>query len=167
MLCHRWDPQDAPAPRLRRYESELLGSLREGAKTLCDVGWIRERAASYELSCAWWDVVEYARKALVTGAMMLFPQGSALQLIVELAHIPPNIAGITFLSFGNGAPDVFARAAETLHPSPWGVHRRAKCDLRRSEAASTVVLYALLPSALGPGSNSGPTSVGRRSQENA
>ena len=84
MLRHgqRWNPRDAPAARLRHYETQLLESLREGVRALSDVGWIRTRAASYELSCAWWDVVEYARKALVTGALMLFPQGSAVQLVI-------------------------------------------------------------------------------------
>ena len=34
-----------------------------------------------------------------------------LQIIVDVLHINPNIAGVTFLSFGNGAPDVFAALA--------------------------------------------------------
>ena len=31
-----------------------------------------------------------------------------LEHIVEFFNVPPSIAGITFLSFGNGAPDVFS-----------------------------------------------------------
>lgn len=111
----RWDPQDAPAARLRHYESELLGSLREGAKTLRDVGWIRERAASYELSCAWWDVVEYARKALVTGAMMLFPQGSALQLIVGVLILVGFLASLVRLEpYKAYADDVLAIVSQVV-----------------------------------------------------
>lgn len=34
-----------------------------------------------------------------------------LQATVERFHVSPNIAGITFLSFGNGSPDVFSNLA--------------------------------------------------------
>lgn len=34
-----------------------------------------------------------------------------LQVIVEKYRIPPDIAGVTFLSFGNGSPDVFSNIA--------------------------------------------------------
>lgn len=58
MLRHKkqWDPRDAPTGRLRHYESELLGSLNEGMHALRDVRWVQERAAMYELRCAWFDV---------------------------------------------------------------------------------------------------------------
>ena len=34
-----------------------------------------------------------------------------LQSLVVLLHVPSNLAGITFLAFGNGAPDVFSAIA--------------------------------------------------------
>lgn len=42
----------------------------------------------------------------------------ALQVIVEKYRIPPDIAGVTFLSFGNGSPDVFSNIAAFSLSSP-------------------------------------------------
>ncbi|RLN80575.1 hypothetical protein BBJ28_00000172 [Nothophytophthora sp. Chile5] len=41
-----------------------------------------------------------------------------LQAIVEKYHIPPDVAGVTFLSFGNGSPDVFSNIAAFATPTP-------------------------------------------------
>ncbi|CAI5743427.1 unnamed protein product [Hyaloperonospora brassicae] len=41
-----------------------------------------------------------------------------LQAIVEKYHIPPHVAGVTFLSFGNGSPDVFSNIAAFATPTP-------------------------------------------------
>ncbi|TMW63302.1 hypothetical protein Poli38472_002243 [Pythium oligandrum] len=41
-----------------------------------------------------------------------------LQTIVEKYRIPPDIAGVTFLSFGNGSPDVFSNIAAFSTASP-------------------------------------------------
>lgn len=39
-----------------------------------------------------------------------------LQAIVEKYRIPPHVAGVTFLSFGNGSPDVFSNIAAFATP---------------------------------------------------
>ncbi|ETO78572.1 hypothetical protein F444_06539 [Phytophthora nicotianae P1976] len=41
-----------------------------------------------------------------------------LQAIVEKYRIPPHVAGVTFLSFGNGSPDVFSNIAAFATPTP-------------------------------------------------
>lgn len=41
-----------------------------------------------------------------------------LQAIVEKYRIPPHVAGVTFLSFGNGSPDVFSNIAAFATPMP-------------------------------------------------
>ncbi|KAK1939184.1 Cation/calcium exchanger 3 [Phytophthora citrophthora] len=41
-----------------------------------------------------------------------------LQAIVEKYRIPPHVAGVTFLSFGNGSPDVFSNIAAFSTPTP-------------------------------------------------
>ncbi|KAI9921673.1 hypothetical protein PsorP6_002044 [Peronosclerospora sorghi] len=41
-----------------------------------------------------------------------------LQAIVEKYRIPPHIAGVTFLSFGNGSPDVFSNIAAFATSTP-------------------------------------------------
>lgn len=41
-----------------------------------------------------------------------------LQSIVEYFKISPNLAGVTFLSFGNGSPDVFSNIAAFASQSP-------------------------------------------------
>jgi solute carrier family 24 (sodium/potassium/calcium exchanger), member 6 len=35
----------------------------------------------------------------------------ALEVIADYFQLPPNVAGATLLSFGNGAPDVFTQLA--------------------------------------------------------
>lgn len=35
----------------------------------------------------------------------------ALEVISDFLKLPPNVAGATLLSFGNGAPDVFTQLA--------------------------------------------------------
>ncbi|KAJ0405718.1 hypothetical protein ATCC90586_005876 [Pythium insidiosum] len=42
----------------------------------------------------------------------------ALQAIVETYRIPPDVAGVTFLSFGNGSPDVFSNIAAFSTSTP-------------------------------------------------
>lgn len=42
----------------------------------------------------------------------------ALQSTVTILKLSPNIAGVTFLSFGNGAPDVFSSLAAFTHGTP-------------------------------------------------
>ncbi|DAZ94126.1 TPA: hypothetical protein N0F65_010370 [Lagenidium giganteum] len=42
----------------------------------------------------------------------------SLQAIVERYRIPPDIAGVTFLSFGNGSPDVFSNIAAFASSTP-------------------------------------------------
>ncbi|GLD93043.1 hypothetical protein PINS_up001635 [Pythium insidiosum] len=42
----------------------------------------------------------------------------ALQAIVETYRVPPDIAGVTFLSFGNGSPDVFSNIAAFSTSTP-------------------------------------------------
>lgn len=42
-----------------------------------------------------------------------------LQTIVEKYRIPPHVAGVTFLSFGNGSPDVFSNIAAFATPMPF------------------------------------------------
>ncbi|KAL7689466.1 putative sodium/calcium exchanger membrane region [Plasmopara halstedii] len=41
-----------------------------------------------------------------------------LQAIVEKYRIPPHVAGVTFLSFGNGSPDVFSNIAAFATATP-------------------------------------------------
>uniref|UniRef100_M4BR74 Sodium/calcium exchanger membrane region domain-containing protein n=1 Tax=Hyaloperonospora arabidopsidis (strain Emoy2) TaxID=559515 RepID=M4BR74_HYAAE len=41
-----------------------------------------------------------------------------LQAIVEKYRVPPHVAGVTFLSFGNGSPDVFSNIAAFATPTP-------------------------------------------------
>lgn len=41
-----------------------------------------------------------------------------LQAIVEKYRIPPDLAGVTFLTFGNGSPDVFSNIAAFSTASP-------------------------------------------------
>ncbi|GMF17789.1 unnamed protein product [Phytophthora fragariaefolia] len=41
-----------------------------------------------------------------------------LQAIVEKYRIPAHVAGVTFLSFGNGSPDVFSNIAAFATPTP-------------------------------------------------
>ena len=43
-----------------------------------------------------------------TADNFLMPQ---LHYISELLRLPPDVAGVTFLAFGNGAPDVFSGIA--------------------------------------------------------
>jgi sodium/potassium/calcium exchanger 6 len=50
---------------------------------------------------------------MVTQAMVVM-----VQVIVEKYRIPPDIAGVTFLSFGNGSPDVFSNIAAFSLSSP-------------------------------------------------
>jgi Ca2+/Na+ antiporter len=39
----------------------------------------------------------------------------AVDTISEIFKLPPDVAGATLLSFGNGAPDVFTQVAAITH----------------------------------------------------
>ncbi|MBN3300030.1 NCLX protein, partial [Amia calva] len=54
----------------------------------------------------------------VTASKFFCPNLSAISTSLRLTH---NVAGVTFLAFGNGAPDVFSAVAAFAHPRTAGL----------------------------------------------
>ena len=105
--------------------------------TIRDRRWIESRLKHYELRCAWFDIVEIARKLLLTGFAILLEQGSLAQLVsgcllasamLALTALlkPYKHVGDNILAIGCQAAVVANLAlAILLHG------RRAQSDLRR------------------------------------
>lgn len=51
----------------------------------------------------------------------------ALEVIADFLRMPPNVAGATLLSLGNGAPDFFTQIAAVAQVSP---HTSTAADAR-------------------------------------
>jgi hypothetical protein len=83
---------------------------------------------NYLVNCTWLkDQLGLARFVLVVMLIVLLYLLSStadaffcpsLQAIVEKYRVPPDIAGVTFLSFGNGSPDVFSNIAAFSSSTP-------------------------------------------------
>ena len=66
---------------MRRHVLDLIKDANQASTALRDKQFIKMSLDTYELQYVWFDVVEYIRKAMVTGVTMLFVQGSEIQLV--------------------------------------------------------------------------------------
>lgn len=110
----------SPAAPVSLSHAELCARGSSGADTFVD----------YEFAVACTPLAQSRALALAVLALtlgaLLYLQSStadaffspALQVLVEQYRIPPDVAGVTFLSFGNGSPDVFANIAAFSSATP-------------------------------------------------
>ncbi|KAF1330248.1 Ca2 :cation antiporter, partial [Globisporangium splendens] len=114
--------QPLPAPTAtQQLPPDMCGQGTSGADTLLDYEYLVQCTSPLK------DSLGLARVVLVVILVLLLYLLSStadaffcpvLQVIVEKYRIPPDIAGVTFLSFGNGSPDVFSNIAAFSLSSP-------------------------------------------------
>ncbi|TYZ60569.1 hypothetical protein PybrP1_006526 [[Pythium] brassicae (nom. inval.)] len=110
----------ATAHPLHLSRDEMCARGSSGAGTLVDYEFV--------VSCstlAQSPTLALAALAVALAALLYLLSSTAdaffspvLQVLVEKFRIPPDVAGVTFLSFGNGSPDVFANIAAFSLASP-------------------------------------------------
>ena len=69
-------------------------------------------SAQFWFSVLWVFILVLLLNLLASTAESYFC--SVMDNVVEKLHIPPSIAGVTFLAFGNGSPDVFSLIISVL-----------------------------------------------------
>ena len=102
-----------------------------------DRRWIESRLKHYELRCAWFDLVEIARKLLLTGFAVLLEQGSMAQLVAGCLLASAMLALTALLRpykhFGDDILAIGCQAAVVVNLALAILlrNRRAESDLRR------------------------------------
>ena len=135
-------PSDGPDGDLAALEKRSREAHDEAKEEILvfairDRRWIESRLKHYELRCAWFDLVEIARKLLLTGFAVLLEQGSMAQLVAGCLLASAMLALTALLRpykhFGDDILAIGCQAAVVANLALAILlrNRRAESDLRR------------------------------------